>query len=88
MLNTQILSWQIVSSRTLTKPLVLKNGKPAGKGSITVRQLRNKSSEFILNCFWVLFLGSGLNAVSLFYSSVKHIFFSTNLSMSSNTFVI
>ncbi|KAF4798000.1 Copine-3 [Turdus rufiventris] len=27
---------QIVSSRTLTKPLVLKNGKPAGKGSITV----------------------------------------------------
>uniref|UniRef100_A0A8C4UCL4 Copine-3 n=4 Tax=Neognathae TaxID=8825 RepID=A0A8C4UCL4_FALTI len=26
---------QIVSSRTLTKPLVLKNGRPAGRGSIT-----------------------------------------------------
>lgn len=37
-LGTQILSWQIVSSKTLTKPLVLKNGRPAGKGSITVRQ--------------------------------------------------
>ncbi|KAL2308233.1 hypothetical protein Nmel_001241 [Mimus melanotis] len=50
---------QIVSSRTLTKPLVLKNGKPAGRGSITVM-----SSEFILDCFWVLFLVSDLNAIT------------------------
>lgn len=55
MLDAQILSWQIVSSRTLTKPLVLKNGKPAGKGSITVRELRNKclqSSSLIVSGFY------------------------------------
>lgn len=54
MLDTHILSWQIVSSRTLTKPLVLKNGKPAGRGSITVRQLRDKyhqSSSLIVSGF-------------------------------------
>lgn len=30
-------TFQIVSSKTLTRPLQLKKGKPAGKGSITVR---------------------------------------------------
>lgn len=82
MLVSQILSWQIVSSRTLTKPLVLKNGKPAGRGSITVSQLRNKCLQSLsFNCFQVLFLVSGLNAVSLFYSAIKHIFFPPLISL-------
>lgn len=46
------------------------------------------SSEFRLNCSWVLFLVSGLNAVGVFYSAVKsivkHFFSSTNISLSSN----
>lgn len=75
MFDTQTFYWQIVSSRTLTKPLVLKNGKPAGRGSITVSQLRNKclqGSSLIVSGFY--FLVSGLNAVSLFYRAIKRIF--------------
>lgn len=39
-----ICVFQIVSSKTLTRPLQLKKGKPAGKGSISVR---TSTSQFI-----------------------------------------
>ncbi|XP_066421701.1 copine-3 [Molothrus aeneus] len=39
---------QIVSSRTLTKPLVLKNGKPAGRGSITITAEEVKDNRVVV----------------------------------------
>ncbi|XP_046793440.1 copine-3 [Gallus gallus] len=39
---------QIVSSKTLTKPLVLKNGRPAGKGSITITAEEVKDNRVVL----------------------------------------
>ncbi|XP_030914376.1 copine-3 isoform X2 [Geospiza fortis] len=39
---------QIVSSRTLTKPLVLKNGKPAGSGSITITAEEVKDNRVVV----------------------------------------
>ncbi|XP_074843094.1 copine-3 isoform X2 [Carettochelys insculpta] len=39
---------QIVSSKTLTRPLMLKNGKPAGKGSITITAEEVKDNRVVL----------------------------------------
>uniref|UniRef100_A0A803TLK2 Copine 3 n=1 Tax=Anolis carolinensis TaxID=28377 RepID=A0A803TLK2_ANOCA len=39
---------QIVSSKTLTRPLVLKNGKPAGKGKITITAEEVKDNRVII----------------------------------------
>uniref|UniRef100_A0A669PA38 Copine-3 n=1 Tax=Phasianus colchicus TaxID=9054 RepID=A0A669PA38_PHACC len=39
---------QIVSSKTLTKPLVLRNGRPAGKGSITITAEEVKDNRVVL----------------------------------------
>eukprot|EP00075_Anas_platyrhynchos_P016778 XP_027306031.1 copine-3 [Anas platyrhynchos] len=39
---------QIVSSKTITKPLVLKNGRPAGKGSITITAEEVKDNRVVL----------------------------------------
>ncbi|XP_061198875.1 copine-3 isoform X1 [Neopsephotus bourkii] len=39
---------QIVSSRTLTKPLVLKNGRPAGTGSITITAEEVKDNRVVV----------------------------------------
>ncbi|OXB75855.1 UNVERIFIED_CONTAM: hypothetical protein H355_016610 [Colinus virginianus] len=39
---------QIVSSKTLTKPLVLKNGRPAGKGSIMITAEEVKDNRVVL----------------------------------------
>uniref|UniRef100_A0A672U0Q0 Copine 3 n=1 Tax=Strigops habroptila TaxID=2489341 RepID=A0A672U0Q0_STRHB len=39
---------QIVSSRTLTKPLVLKNGRPAGRGSITITAEEVKDNRVVV----------------------------------------
>ncbi|XP_012372787.1 copine-3 [Octodon degus] len=39
---------QIVSSKKLTRPLMLKNGKPAGKGSITVSAEEIKDNRVVL----------------------------------------
>ncbi|RMC15197.1 hypothetical protein DUI87_07380 [Hirundo rustica rustica] len=39
---------QIVSSKTLTKPLVLKNGKPAGRGSITITAEEIKDNRVVV----------------------------------------
>uniref|UniRef100_A0A8D2N5A4 Copine-3 n=1 Tax=Zonotrichia albicollis TaxID=44394 RepID=A0A8D2N5A4_ZONAL len=39
---------QVVSSRTLTKPLVLKNGKPAGRGSITITAEEVKDNRVVV----------------------------------------
>lgn len=39
---------QIVSSRTITRPLVLKNGKPAGKGTITIDAEEIKDNRAVL----------------------------------------
>uniref|UniRef100_F6YK89 Copine 3 n=1 Tax=Monodelphis domestica TaxID=13616 RepID=F6YK89_MONDO len=39
---------QIVSSKTVTRPLVLKNGKPAGKGSITISAEEVKDNRVVL----------------------------------------
>ncbi|XP_012499001.1 PREDICTED: copine-3 [Propithecus coquereli] len=39
---------QIVSSKKLTRPLVLKNGKPAGKGSITISAEEIKDNRVVL----------------------------------------
>uniref|UniRef100_A0A671P3Y0 Copine-3-like n=1 Tax=Sinocyclocheilus anshuiensis TaxID=1608454 RepID=A0A671P3Y0_9TELE len=38
---------QIVSSRKISRPLQLKAGKPAGKGTITVRDMFGKSDPFL-----------------------------------------
>lgn len=38
----QVSVFQIVSSKSITRPLQLKKGKPAGKGSITVRTQRKR----------------------------------------------
>ncbi|XP_012867862.1 PREDICTED: LOW QUALITY PROTEIN: copine-3 [Dipodomys ordii] len=39
---------QIVSSKRITRPLVLKNGKPAGKGSITISAEEIKDNRVVL----------------------------------------
>ncbi|XP_025056017.1 copine-3 isoform X4 [Alligator sinensis] len=39
---------QIVSTKTLTRPLVFKNGKPAGKGSITITAEEVKDNRVVL----------------------------------------
>ncbi|KAM9643592.1 copine-3 isoform 2-T9 [Morphnus guianensis] len=39
---------QVVSSRTLTKPLVLKNGRPAGRGSITITAEEVKDNRVVV----------------------------------------
>ncbi|MEE6463623.1 hypothetical protein FKM82_005984 [Ascaphus truei] len=39
---------QVVSSKKLTRPLVLKNGKPAGKGSITIYAEEVKDNRVVL----------------------------------------
>ncbi|KAF3822595.1 hypothetical protein GH733_007969 [Mirounga leonina] len=39
---------QIVSSKKLTRPLVLKNGRPAGKGSITISAEEIKDNRVVL----------------------------------------
>ncbi|ELR61831.1 Copine-3 [Bos mutus] len=39
---------QIVSSKKLTRPLVLKNGRPAGKGSITISAEEIKDNRIVL----------------------------------------
>ncbi|XP_064363859.1 copine-3-like [Dromaius novaehollandiae] len=39
---------QIVSTKTLTKPLVLKNGRPAGKGSITITAEEVKDNRVVV----------------------------------------
>ncbi|KAJ7399648.1 Copine-3 [Pitangus sulphuratus] len=39
---------QIVSSKTLTKPLVLKNGKPAGRGSIMITAEEVKDNRVVV----------------------------------------
>ncbi|NXF51050.1 CPNE3 protein, partial [Oceanites oceanicus] len=39
---------QIVSSRTLSKPLVLKNGRPAGRGSITITAEEVKDNRVVV----------------------------------------
>ncbi|XP_019405582.1 PREDICTED: copine-3 isoform X2 [Crocodylus porosus] len=39
---------QIVSAKTLTRPLVLKNGKPAGRGSITITAEEVKDNRVVL----------------------------------------
>ncbi|XP_070796562.1 copine-3 [Pituophis catenifer annectens] len=39
---------QIVSSKTLTRPLLLRNGKPAGKGAITISAEEIKDNRVVL----------------------------------------
>ncbi|XP_061458522.1 copine-3 isoform X1 [Rhineura floridana] len=39
---------QIVSSKTLTRPLLLKNGKPAGKGKITITAEEVKDNRVVI----------------------------------------
>uniref|UniRef100_A0A8B9CI51 Copine 3 n=1 Tax=Anser brachyrhynchus TaxID=132585 RepID=A0A8B9CI51_9AVES len=39
---------QIVSSKTITKPLVLKNGRPAGRGSITITAEEVKDNRVVV----------------------------------------
>ncbi|KAH0617595.1 hypothetical protein JD844_016013 [Phrynosoma platyrhinos] len=39
---------QIVSSKTLTRPLMLKNGKPAGKGKITITAEEVKDNRVVI----------------------------------------
>ncbi|XP_051016556.1 copine-3 isoform X2 [Acomys russatus] len=46
--ESEVTLGQIVSSKKLTRPLVLKNGRPAGKGSITISAEEIKDNRVVL----------------------------------------